>query len=392
MNQVRTFGSFLAALTVCAASASAQFSDNFESYAASSAGTVFTTGPANAGGWKQWAGAANSHTLCFDTGAAISAHGGTKFVGTQLNSDLVHEFALTSGFWDITAWTYVPGSASPNPMGDSQWLVLLNNYADAGGWIWATQIEFDPSLGRVRADAGISVVTGTVQAVEVPMQFDAWKQVRLEVDLTNNVATLFYDNVQMGDPFNWALGPFGQNAATTPPAIDAIDLYANDTTVPGFMYWDDVSITAHVTTQPPTVYCTAGTTTNGCAASITATANPSASLANSCSLNVSNVEGQKSGLIFYSINGQQAQAWNATSFLCVKAPTQRTTTQSSGGTVNTCNGSLTLDWNAFQTANPSALGNPWTAGNVLQAQAWFRDPPAGKSTNLSDAIEMTYVP
>ena len=55
--------------------------------------------------------------------------GGTKFVGTQLNSDLVHEFALTSGFWDITVWTYVPGSASPNPMGDSQWLVLLNNYS-----------------------------------------------------------------------------------------------------------------------------------------------------------------------------------------------------------------------------------------------------------------------
>jgi hypothetical protein len=25
-------------------------------------------------------------------------------------------------------------------------------------------------------------------------------------------------------------------------------------------------------------------------------------------------------------------------------------------------------------------------------QAWFRDPPAVKSTNLSNALEMTYVP
>jgi hypothetical protein len=392
MNQVRTFGSVLAALTVCAASASAQFSDGFESYASSASGTVFTTGPANAGGWKQWQAFANSHTLCFGSGAAIGSHGGSQFVGTQLNSDLVHEFALTSGFWDISMWTYVPGSASPNPMGDSQWLVLLNNYSDAGGFVWATQIEFDPSLGRVRADAGRSIVTNANQAVETPLVFDTWKQVRVEVDLTNNVATIFYDNIQMGDPFFWSLGPFGQNAATTIPRLGAIDLYANDTTVPGFMYWDDVSITTHVTTQPPTVYCTAGTTTNGCSASITANANPSVTFANSCNLSVANVEGQKSGLIFYSINGQQAQAWNATSFLCVKAPTQRTSTQTSGGTVNTCNGSLSLDWNAFQAANPSALGNPWTAGNALQAQAWFRDPPAGKSTNLSNAIELTYVP
>jgi hypothetical protein len=145
-------------------------------------------------------------------------------------------------------------------------------------------------------------------------------------------------------------------------------------------------------TPPPVVYCTAGTTTNGCAASITASANPSVTAANACNISVANVEGQKSGLIFYSVTGQQAQAWNATSFLCVKAPTQRTSTQTSGGTVNACDGSLSLDWNAFQAANPTALGNPWSVGNQAQLQAWFRDPPAGKATNLSDAVELTYVP
>ncbi|MCY3001345.1 MAG: hypothetical protein NTV21_06035 [Planctomycetota bacterium] len=142
----------------------------------------------------------------------------------------------------------------------------------------------------------------------------------------------------------------------------------------------------------PTNYCTAGTTTNGCVASISASANPSVTAANACNITVTNVEGQKSGLIFYSITGQQAGAWNATSFLCVKAPTQRTATQTSGGTVSACDGTLSLDWNAFQTANPSALGNPWSSGDTVQVQAWFRDPPAGKATNLSDAVEMTYVP
>jgi hypothetical protein len=146
------------------------------------------------------------------------------------------------------------------------------------------------------------------------------------------------------------------------------------------------------TTPPVVSYCTAGTTTNGCVATISASAAPSVSLANTCNISVANVEGQKSGLIFYSITGQNAAPWNATSFLCVKSPTQRTGTQTSGGTVNLCDGTLVLDWDAFQSAHPTALGNPWSAGDVVQVQAWFRDPPAGKATNLSDAIEMTYVP
>jgi hypothetical protein len=142
----------------------------------------------------------------------------------------------------------------------------------------------------------------------------------------------------------------------------------------------------------PVSYCTAGATTNGCVATISADNNPSVSLANTCNISVANVEGQKSGLIFYSITGQNAAPWNATSFLCVKSPTQRTGTQTSGGTVNLCDGTLVLDWDAFQSANPTSLGNPWSAGDVVQIQAWFRDPPAGKATNLSDAVEMTYVP
>ncbi|MBM3991728.1 MAG: hypothetical protein FJ298_12065 [Planctomycetes bacterium] len=157
----------------------------------------------------------------------------------------------------------------------------------------------------------------------------------------------------------------------------------------GFLNSWELCFTAPAT---PVAYCTAGTTTNGCNASISATANPSVSGSTICTINVANVEGQKSGLIFYSITGRQAAPWNASSFLCVKAPTQRTTTQNSGGTAGACNGLLTLNWNTFQASNPTALGNPWATGSLAQVQAWFRDPPAGKSTNLSDGIEMTYVP
>ena len=147
---------------------------------------------------------------------------------------------------------------------------------------------------------------------------------------------------------------------------------------------------------PPVVYCTSSTSSNGCSASIAASANPSVSLASPCNLAVTGVDGQKAGLLFYGIDnsGFTPPPWapGSTSFLCVKPPTQRTPIQDSGGTSNACDGSYALDWNAYQTTHPMALGAPWSAGTKVHAQAWFRDPAAVKSTNLSDAVELTYVP
>jgi hypothetical protein len=147
--------------------------------------------------------------------------------------------------------------------------------------------------------------------------------------------------------------------------------------------------------QAPVVYCTAGTTTNGCVASISASGNPNVSHSQPCQVSVANVEGQKTGILFYGL-GTQGQSWcsvgGGTSFLCVKAPTSRTGVQSSGGTVLACDGTLSLDWNAFQLATPGALGQPWSAGSQAYVQAWFRDPPACKTTSLSDGVELTYQP
>lgn len=146
---------------------------------------------------------------------------------------------------------------------------------------------------------------------------------------------------------------------------------------------------------PVTTYCTAGTSTNGCVPSIAANNNPSVSVANPCDITVTGVEGQKNGLLFYGVNnaGFAFLPWGlGTSFLCVKAPTQRTTAQLSGGTAGLCDGQFALDWNAFIAANPGALGTPFSAGDKVYMQGWFRDPPAPKTTNLTDAVELTYVP
>ena len=146
---------------------------------------------------------------------------------------------------------------------------------------------------------------------------------------------------------------------------------------------------------PPVNFCTAGTSSNGCIPILSASANPNVALSNNCLLSASNLEGQKTGLLFYGINnsGFVPQTWGSgTSFLCVKAPTQRTTTQPTGGIAGLCDGSMMLDFGAFQLSNPGSLGQPFAVGNKVYAQAWYRDPPAPKTTNLSNGVELTFVP
>jgi hypothetical protein len=76
----------------------------------------------------------------------------------------------------------------------------------------------------------------------------------------------------------------------------------------------------------------------------------------------------------------------------VKAPLQRTGVQNSGGTTGACDGSLSLDWNAYRASNATALGNPFSAGQSVYAQGWFRDPPSPKTTSLSDALSFVTCP
>jgi subtilisin-like proprotein convertase family protein len=150
------------------------------------------------------------------------------------------------------------------------------------------------------------------------------------------------------------------------------------------------------TLSQPTAYCapTGSGTSSGCLPTIQANSNPNVANSAPCTIDVANVEGQKTGIIFYGVSGATNLPWctGANTAFCVKSPTQRTVPQNSGGAVGQCNGALNLDWSAYQLANPTALGNPWTVGAKAYVQSWFRDPPSCKTTFLSEALELTYVP
>jgi hypothetical protein len=141
-------------------------------------------------------------------------------------------------------------------------------------------------------------------------------------------------------------------------------------------------------------YCTAGTTTNGCNASINAFGTPSASATSGFVILGSGIEGQKQTLLYYGVNGPSAQSWyfGSTSFKCVRQPVQRVSPQSSGGTANTCSGTYAIDLRNYLANRPTAIGNPLFAGEVFNAQLWFRDPPAPSTSNLSNAVQFTLAP
>jgi subtilisin-like proprotein convertase family protein len=143
-------------------------------------------------------------------------------------------------------------------------------------------------------------------------------------------------------------------------------------------------------------YCPSGTSwSNGCNAQMHATGVCSASKTSGFVLYASQVEAFRTGLIFYGESGRQMTPWHPmmNTQLCVRAPTQRTTVQDSGGLAGaTCSGEISVDWLAFMHANPGALGNPLAPGTLVQAQCWYRDPASPKTTNLSDAIEFSVIP
>ena len=145
---------------------------------------------------------------------------------------------------------------------------------------------------------------------------------------------------------------------------------------------------------PFTPYCTAGTSANQCVASISGTGSTSIGTASGLIVNVNGVEGQKQGIIFYGITTAIGNPWalGSTSFLCVKAPSQRTGVQNSGGTLNGCDGTMTLDVFSYLAAHPTALGNPFSAGQNAFFQGWYRDPPSPKTTSLTDGLQVTFVP
>jgi hypothetical protein len=145
--------------------------------------------------------------------------------------------------------------------------------------------------------------------------------------------------------------------------------------------------------EAPVAYCTAGTSAAGCTPGMSWSGAPSASSASGFTVQVSGLEGQRSGLFYFGTGGRQANPWgNGTSFQCVVPPVSRTPLLTSSGTPGLCDGGFGLDLNQHWSVwKPASNPGP---GARVQVQAWFRDPAntSNQTTSLSDALEAVVCP
>ena len=199
------------ALLALTAPVAAQWSDNFESYAAN---TVLD----NVGGWFGWdntPAAAGSVDATLSRSFPNSIHCGP-------GTDAVHpQIGITSGKWTVTAWQYIP-----SPQTGDVYLVMNNTYNHGGPWTWVTELQADVTTGTVIDD----LRGGTPQ----PTVLDAWVEYRLDVDLDANTCSSYY-NGSMVSSGTWT-GAWGGGGG--PVAIENIDLFNNG----GICNWDDISI------------------------------------------------------------------------------------------------------------------------------------------------------
>lgn len=186
---------------------------------------------------------------------------------------------------------------------------------------------------------------------------------------------------------SWGLNKYGQRDPFT--HLDGLTITDES---PGMFM--NVAMLADVPWSQYWNYCQTNQSSSGCVPTLSVSGVPSASATSGFVITCSNVDGQRNAVLFYGLSGRSFSPWspNSTTLLCVAAPSQRMLTADTGGTVGTCDGSFSTDWLAYVSGHPSALGSPVAPGIAVNAQAWFRDPPAPRSTNLSDAIEFFTAP
>jgi hypothetical protein len=140
-------------------------------------------------------------------------------------------------------------------------------------------------------------------------------------------------------------------------------------------------------------YCTSGTSVQGCVTSISGVGIPNVLARTGFDPLVCDVPGQRWDTIFYGFYSY-VTSWApiGRSFKCIASPVQRMNNLFSGVATTQCNGELRVDFNAWMATHPAALGGPFVQGQTIRAQAWYRDPPSPKTTNLPAAIRFVLCP
>jgi hypothetical protein len=147
------------------------------------------------------------------------------------------------------------------------------------------------------------------------------------------------------------------------------------------------------------IYCTAKTNSLGCIPAIGSSGTPSPTAGSGYVVSCTSVRNNKSGLLFYRVNGAAVALPFQGGTLCVQPPLQRTPVVNSGGApspADDCTGVFSIDMNSFAVGSLGGNPNPslTVPGTRVNVQWWGRDPSSlsPDGTTLSDAIQFLLCP
>jgi hypothetical protein len=111
----------------------------------------------------------------------------------------------------------------------SSYFILLSDYEDGGGQenLWAVQLRMDSALGVIECE---------YDAISLPLIYNQWTEIRVEIDLDGDWMEIFYGGDFLHEK-EWTATP--NNDLTGIRNIGAVDLYANGATS---VYYDDLSL------------------------------------------------------------------------------------------------------------------------------------------------------
>jgi len=367
---------------ILAGSASAQFADDLETYAVGSA-------IEGQGSWSNWDGGSYSYNTVTG-GLSSSGSQSLRIVGSNdpncgFCSDTVSDLGgpYTSGQWTFSCKQYIP-----NEFGGTTYWIMLNQYAAAGPYSWSVQVPFNASTAVVTPDTNAAAVMQGPNTI--PIVFDQWVELRAEIDLDNDVASLYYDGQLLVESV-WSIGVSTTGTAT----LQALDLFPADQNV-GAVFYDDFKVEPGLG-SPLDLFCDP--------ANANSTGNP-------VTLAASSLSGP--GVVHLEANGGPLDQFgifvvSATSVdpgipvsdgrLCVGAPIGRYTSTAGPGlnSIGRFDASGTLV-NLFGTSStgtgfdvpavlPSPPGGIINAGQTWHFQLWYRD---GVASNFSDGLSVTF--
>ena len=196
--------------------ASEYWSESFEDY-------EIESGIKDQGGWDTWDGSEslNVNATVSDNVAAA----GEKSLLVYGSNDVVYRFQhIYSGQWLVKAKVYLPNSQSGN-----LYFILLNNYNHGGPYNWSVQIKLSMDTGLAE-NLGGSIANGGGSCVIEP---DTWHTISVQIDLDNNLHSVFIDDIPLHVDDTWAGGP------DSLVSLAAIDLFSESSSE---SYFDDIAV------------------------------------------------------------------------------------------------------------------------------------------------------